>query len=116
MTFKEEKKGDVTIVYVHGKLMGGMETSAVHDRVHVLAESGVKKLVLDLSQVKWMNSSGLGVLMSSMTTMKLHGGDLRLSAVIEKVESLLMITQLLKIFKTYKTVEEAVQSFSSQEV
>ncbi len=111
MSFKEEVHGDVYVLVVKGKLMGGTETSEIHDRIKQLAQVGVKKVILDLGQVKWMNSSGLGALMSSMTTMKSSGGDLRLSSVADKVESLLIITQLMKIFKTYSTMDEAIKSF-----
>ena len=111
MSFKEEVHGDVYVLMVKGKLMGGTETTEIHDRVKQLTQVGVKKIVLDLGQVKWMNSSGLGALMSSMTTSKSAGGDLRLSSVAEKVESLLIITQLMKIFKTFSTVEEAIKSY-----
>jgi anti-sigma B factor antagonist len=111
MAFKEEVHGDVYVLTIKGKLMGGSETTEIHDRVRELAQVGVKRVVLDLGGVKWMNSSGLGALMSSMTTIKNAGGDLRLSSVADKVESLLMITQLLKIFKTYSSIQEAVNSF-----
>lgn len=111
MSYKEEVHGDVYVLSLKGKLMGGSETAEVHDRIKQLSQVGVKRVVLDLGGVKWMNSSGLGALMSSMTTMKSGGGDLRLSSVAEKVESLLIITQLLKIFKTYDNVDAAVKSY-----
>ncbi len=111
MSFKEEVHGDTYVLHLKGKLMGGSETTAVHDRIRELSGVGVKRVVLDLANVKWMNSSGLGALMSGLTTMKNSGGDLRLSSVADKVESLLMITQLLKIFKTFESVDAAVKSF-----
>ncbi len=111
MAYKEEVHGDVYVLMIKGKLMGGSETSEIHDRIRELSQVGVKRIVLDLGGVKWMNSSGLGALMSSLTTIKNVGGDLKLSSVADKVESLLMITQLLKIFKTFSSVEDAVKSF-----
>lgn len=114
MSYKEEVHGDVYVLVIKGKLMGGSETTEIHDRVKELAAVGVKRVVLDLGQVKWMNSSGLGALMSSLTTMKNGGGDLRLSSVAEKVESLLMITQLMKIFKTFENIDKAVKSFHDE--
>lgn len=111
MSYKEEFHGNVCVLYIKGKLMGGSETTEIHDHVKQLIMAGVKKIVLDLGQVKWMNSSGLGSLMSCMTTAKNNEADLRLSSVAEKVESLLIITQLMKIFKTYPTVEDAVKSY-----
>ena len=111
MSYKEEVHGDVYVLAIKGKLMGGSETAEIHDRVKELTQVGVKRIVLDLGGVKWMNSSGLGALMSSLTTIRNAGGDLKLSSVAEKVESLLMITQLLKIFKTFDTIDSAVKSF-----
>ena len=112
MSFKEAKFGDVAVLEIKGKLMGGDETNEIHERVKLLAQKGIRRVVLDLGGVKWMNSSGLGALMASMTTMKNAGGDLRLSSVADKVESLLMITQLLKIFKSYDSIGKAVLSFN----
>lgn len=111
MSMKEEKRDDVTILMLKGKLMGGAETSAVHNRIKELVEAGEKKIIMDLGKVKWMNSSGLGALMASLTTVKNSGGELKLTSVAEKVESLLMITQLIKIFDTKRTIEDAMESF-----
>jgi len=111
MSYKEEIHGDVYVLVLKGNLMGGPETSAIHSRVKELSEVGVKQIVLDLGNVKWMNSSGLGTLMSCLTTTKNGGGALKLARVAEKVESLLMITQLLKIFETHDKVDDAIKSF-----
>lgn len=112
MQIAEQKQGDVAILALKGKLMGGPETQAVHDKVKELAENGVKQVVVDLGKVKWMNSSGLGALMGSLTTMRNASGELKLAAVTEKVQSLFMITKLITIFETFDTVEEAVKSFN----
>ena len=68
--------------------------------------------MIDLGKVKWMNSSGLGILIGSMTTLKNAGGELKLAAVTEKVQSLFMITKLVTIFDTEDDVETAVKNFS----
>ena len=103
--------GDVMVLDVRGKLMGGPETIAVHDKVKVLAEEGKKKVIIDLSHVAWMNSSGLGTMMGCLTSLKNAGGELKLSGVTEKVKSLFIITKLITIFDTYDTVDDAVKSF-----
>ena len=115
MSYREEIHGDVYILNIKGNLMGGNETSEIHGRVKELSEVGVKRIILDLHQVKWMNSSGLGTLMSCLTTIKNGGGELKLTRVADKVESLLMITQLLKIFDTHETVEDAMKSFHEKQ-
>jgi anti-sigma B factor antagonist len=111
LQIKEQMRGDVALITLKGKLMGGPETMAVHTKVKELIANNVKKVVIDLGRVKWMNSSGLGALMASMTSLRNAGGDLKLSNVTDKVQSLLMITKLITIFQTFDTVDEAVTSF-----
>ena len=111
MALKEKMAGDVAVLTPKGKLMGGPETVGVHDRIKELINTEVKKVIIDLSKVKWMNSSGLGALMGAMTTVRNADGDLKLACVTDKVQSLLMITKLITIFETYESVEEAVDSF-----
>ena len=84
---------------------------AVHEKVKELSENKDNKVVIDLSKVKWMNSSGLGILIGCMTTLKNAGGELKLAAVTEKVQSLFMITKLVTIFDTEDDVETAVKNF-----
>lgn len=102
---------DVAVLVVKGNLMGGPETIAVHEKVKELIEEGMTKVVIDLSNVKWMNSSGLGTMMGCMTSLKNAGGDLKLSGVTEKVKSLFMVTKLITIFDTYDSAEDAVGAF-----
>jgi anti-sigma B factor antagonist len=77
-------------------------------------KDGISKVVIDLGGVKWINSSGLGVLMAAMTTLKNSEGQMKLANVTEKVESLLMITQLIRIFETFDSVDRAVSSMSEK--
>ena len=111
MKIKEKIDGDVAIITVTGNMMGGPETTALHDKVKSLIADGLKRVVVDLKGVKWMNSSGLGVLMACMTSLNNAGGNLKLASVTEKVKSLLMITQLMRIFDTYESADRAVASF-----
>jgi len=101
MKIKEKIEGDVAIITVTGNMMGGPETTALHDKVKSLIADGLKRVVVDLKGVKWMNSSGLGVLMACMTSLNNAGGNLKL----------LMITQLMRIFDTYESADRAVASF-----
>jgi len=111
MSVHERIEGDVAVVTVSGKMMGGSETNEVHEKVKSLTDDGLKKIVIDLSKVKWMNSKGLGMLMACMTTVKSAEGELKLAGVVEKVKSLFMITQLIKIFETAETADRAVAGF-----
>jgi anti-sigma B factor antagonist len=113
MKIKEKMQGDVAILIISGNMMGGPETSSLHNKVKSLMVDGVKKIVIDLGKVKWMNSSGLGVLMSCWGSLRKEDGNLKLANVSEKIDSLLMITQLIQFFETYETVERALASYTS---
>ncbi len=111
MAIKEEMKAGISILEIKGKLMGGPETAEIHNRVKELVANGVTKVVIDLGKVTWMNSTGLGALMSSLTTVRNAGGDLKIARATEKVKSLFMVTKLITIFDNYETLEEALNSF-----
>ena len=110
LTSREEK--GVVILEPKGKIMGGPDATDMHDYLHDLINQNKKKVVIDLSKVEWMNSTGLGILISGLTTLRNNGGELKLACVTDKIESLLTITKLITVFENYDTVEQAVQSFS----
>ena len=112
MQIKEQLQNGVAVIELKGKLMGGPETSGIHEKVKELVSNDINKVVIDLAKVTWMNSTGLGALMGSMTSLRNAEGDLKLSRVTEKVKSLFMITKLITIFETYESIEEAVEAFN----
>ncbi len=114
MRIKEEIKGDVVVLTVNGNLMGGPESQELHEKVKSVLADGLRKIVIDIKGVKWLNSSGLGVLMACLTSVKEAGGQLKLASVAEKVQSILMITKLVDIFETYETADRAVASFQAE--
>ena len=103
--------GDATVLTLKGNMMGGPETIGVHDKVKELIEQNKTNVIIDLSNVKWMNSSGLGTMMGCLTSLKNANGDLKLCGVTEKVKSLFMITKLITLFETYATADEALKAF-----
>ncbi len=113
MQIKEQIKDDVAVLELKGKLMGGPETMAIHEKIKELIGRGHNKVVINLSKVAWMNSTGLGALMSSLTSLKNADGDLKLVGVTEKVKSLLMVTKLITIFDHFDTEEQAIEAFKS---
>lgn len=102
---------DVSVVTIKGNLMGGPETIAVHERVKELIETDKTKVVIDLSKVKWMNSSGLGIIMGCLTSLKNAKGDLKICGATEKVKSLFMITKLITLFESYDNLDKAVEAY-----
>ena len=113
MAIKEEMKAGVSILEIKGKLMGGPETAEIHNRVKELVANGGTKVIIDLGKVTWMNSTGLGAMMSSLTTVKNAEGELKIARATEKVKSLFMVTKLITIFDNFDTVEEALDSFKA---
>jgi len=111
MRMGEKEQAGVVVMMPKGKIMGGPDAGAVKERLHQLIDEDKKKVVVDLSGVSWMNSSGLGILIGGLTTMRNAGGDLKLAGTTDKVQNLLMVTKLITIFESYDTVEEAVASY-----
>ena len=114
MRIKEKIEKNVAVLSVSGKMMGGPENRELHDHVKNLLGSGVRNIVIDLKKVKWMNSSGLGILMASWGSVSKEGGNMKLAGVTEKVNSLLIITQVITFFETYESADRAVASFKSE--
>lgn len=111
MTITQSNHKGVVVLKLDGKIMGGPDATALNDKLHELVEGQQNRVVADLEKVDWMNSSGLGILISGLTTIRNAGGDLKLACVTERIRSLLMITKLLSVFETYDTVDEAVAAF-----
>ena len=114
MRIKEDIRGKVAVLTVSGSLMSGPEVAPFHDHVKSLAKDGITWVVVDFSKVKWFGSSMLGVLTASLTTLLNEGGDLRLTGITKKIDSILMVTQLAGIFRTFDTVDRALASFKTQ--
>jgi len=111
MSIKVKMDGDIAVVSIKGNLMGDKMTDTCHKKIKDLLEDGQKKIIVDLSAVKWMNSKGLGMLMACFTSAKNADSIFKVASASKKVKSLFMITKLNTIFDAYDTVEEAVESF-----
>ena len=103
--------GEVVVLEPKGKIMGGPDATLLHEQLHDCIKQNKKKVIIDLAKVDWMNSTGLGILISGLTTLKNNQGALKLANVTDKIQSLLAITKLVTVFDTYNSVDEAVASF-----
>lgn len=109
MKYLERDK--VAVLKVSGSLLGGLESESLNRMLRELVKTGKAKVVLDLQDVNWVNSSGLGVLVGHLTTLRTSGGDLKLVNPQEKIVSLLQITKLAYVIDTFEDVESAINSF-----
>ena len=104
-------KGDVLIIALSGKVIGGPELMEVKDVFQKAVDQEKNKVLLDLGKVKWMDSSGLGVIVSGHTTLSRAGGALRILNATRKIHELFIITKLITIFETFTDEQEALNSF-----
>ena len=111
MHFIEEKQNGIYILTIKGKLMGPPETDQMQDKIRTALSENYKNVVIDLKNITWMASLGIGALMRALSTVRNAGGDLRLSGLSEKVKNVFEITKVIGIVQIFDNVQEAVNSF-----
>ena len=111
MKLTDREHDGIVILEPKGKIMGGPDASLLHDKLYEYIDKGQKNIVIDLARVDWMNSTGLGILISGYTTLRNHDGQLKLANVTDKIQSLLTITKLVSVFEAHDSVDEAIDSF-----
>ncbi|MDI6765406.1 MAG: STAS domain-containing protein [Bacteroidota bacterium] len=111
MNLSTKEIDGITVIELEGSVLGGPDASALNEVLHNLIEKKKKKVVVDLSDVQTMNSSGLSMLINALTTIRKAGGDLKIAEPPKKIESLLTITKLTTVFELFASVKEAIISF-----
>ncbi len=111
MKIETRTAGDVHVLDCSGKITLGEGTMAIRNTVREVLKNGGKKIVLNLSEVNYIDSSGIGELVSTFTTVTNAGGQLKLLNLTKKIQELLAITKLLTVFSVYQTEQEAISSF-----
>ena len=111
LDIKERQAGDVTVLDMDGKITIGEGSVALRSAIRRLLEEGKKKILLNLRGVGYIDSSGIGELVSSHTTISREQGQLKMLGLTEKIKELLVITKLLTVFDTYTDESEALNSF-----
>ncbi|HEV3469919.1 MAG TPA: STAS domain-containing protein [Pyrinomonadaceae bacterium] len=111
LNIRERQAGDVTILDMDGKITIGEGSVSLRGAIRRLIEEGKKKILLNLSGVGYVDSSGIGELVSSYTTTSSKGGQLKLLNLTQKIQDLLAITKLLTVFDVYDDEASALNSF-----
>ncbi len=104
--------GDVTVIDAVGRITLGEGSSTFRDMIRDMAAAGNKKVLLNLGEVSYIDSSGIGELVSGFTTITNHGGNLKLLNLTKRVKDLLQITKLYTVFEVHDDEAGAVRSFS----
>jgi len=104
--------GDVTVVDATGRITLGEGATIFRDTIRDLAAKGNKKILVNLADVSYIDSSGIGEMVSSFTTVTNHGGQLKLLNLTKRVKDLLQITKLYTVFEVFEDESSAVRSFA----
>ncbi len=112
MTITERSSGNVTILDVEGKILLGEGDVQLKRKIDELIEGGNTKLVLNLANVPYMDSGGLGEIVRSYTTVKRAGGELKLLNATKRISDLLTITKLITVFEMHDDEAASVASFA----
>lgn len=113
MDIKERVVGGVSILDLSGKIVLGEGDVQVKDRIKDLLGDGQRRILLNLAEVNYIDSAGLGTLIGSYTTAKRDGGSLKLVNLTKRIKDLLAITKLITVFETFENEAEALASFNS---
>ena len=111
LNIRERQAGDVTILDLEGKITIGEGSVGLRNAIRRLIQEGKKKVLLNLAGVGYVDSSGIGELVSSYTTIRREQGQLKLLKLTQKIKDLLTITKLLTVFDVYENEPDALSSF-----
>ena len=107
------KVGEVTIIELKGKITIGAGDLQMREAIHAALAEGARKLVVDMSQVSTIDSSGVGELVGCFTTATHKGAKMKLMNLPAKISDVLTVTQLITVFDVYPTEAEAIASFGA---
>jgi len=113
MQIDQRAVGDVVVLDLKGRITMGEGDELLKDKVNSLVNQGHKKIVLNLAEVPYIDSAGLGEIVRTYTTVSKQGGSLKLLNLTKRITDLLSITKLLTVFETFDSENEAVRSFSA---
>lgn len=113
MRLQSRERDGIFILDLSGKLMGGQDADTFREELHKLLDKGVKKVLVNLQKVSWVNSTGIGILISGYSTLRKNGGDLKLLHISDRIKSILYITKLNLIFESFDDEDEALKSFET---
>ena len=116
MKIEERAVDGVTILDLHGKMLIGEGDELLREKINSLVENGTEKIVLNLAEVPYVDSAGLGEIVRCYTTVSRKNGELKLLNLTKRIHDLLSITKLLTVFDTYEDEASVVKSFARRGV
>ena len=101
----------VTVIEIEGRIVLGEESNSFREKVKSLLAAGKKKIVLNLANVSYIDSAGLGTLVATFHSSRSQGATLKLANLGQKFKEVLQVTKLMTVFDTYENETEAINSF-----
>lgn len=114
MKITQREVDNAVILDLNGKLTGGPDADTFREVFKSLIDQGKKNIIVNLEKVSWINSTGLGILISGYTSVRRGGGDLVIMHASDRIESILYVTKLNLLFKAYDGESEALASFADK--
>ena len=112
MPFKAREHNDAVVFDITGKFLGSVDGPSFREALTGYKEAGVKKVVVDLAKADLMDSSGIGEMISGLTSMRNAGGDMRLANMQKRIRNVFLMTRLLgSVFEDYDSLDDALASF-----
>jgi len=111
MKIERRRRGDVTILDLKGKILIGEGIDELRESINNAIKADEKKLLLNFDQVPYLDSTGLGEVVRSYTSLKKEGGMVKIINLTQKVKDLLSVTKLITVFDTFEDEDQAINSF-----
>ena len=113
MKITQREVEGIVVLDLNGKLTGGPDAETFREVFKSLVDQDKKKIAVNLEKVSWINSTGLGILISGYTSVRRAGGDLVVMHASDRIESILYVTKLNLLFKSFENEEDAVKALSA---
>ena len=113
MKFRFDPHHDHVVIKLSGNVMGGPGYEPLHEQVRNLVQQGHHCFVIDLSAARWINSTGLGIIISIFRTVREAGGRMAVCGANKRIRGIYFVSQLDKMFQTYQTVDEGVEAVTA---
>jgi anti-sigma B factor antagonist len=110
MEISEKYEDQALILKLNGEIMGGPELDKFRKIIDKTIEKEIVYVIADMTDVTWMNSSGLGMLISALTSLRSSGGDLYLTHLSDRLRRPIQITKLDSVIKEFPTVQDALKA------
>jgi len=114
VTFETKNLGGVTVLSPQGRIVIGDEVTALREKIKELLDAGTKNVLINMANVSYIDSTGVGALVGSFTSIRNQGGQMKLANLGQRVKDILLVTKLLTVFDVYDSEAEGTKSFAAK--